>query len=50
MSKKKETNITYEVVRKMRGDWGAINPVTKVIPNKKKNRKEKHKRKEYDYE
>ena len=50
MSKKKEANTTYEVVRKMRGDWGAINPVTKVIPNKKKNRKEKHKRKEYDYE
>lgn len=48
--KKKETNSTYEVVRKMRGDWGAISPITKVIPNKKKNRKEKHRRKEYDYE
>ena len=50
MSKQKETNITYEVVRKMRGDWGVINPVTKVIPNKKKNQKIKHKGKEYDYE
>ena len=50
MSKKKETNTTYEVVRKMRGDWGAVNPVTKVIPNKKKNTKTKHKGKEYDYE
>ena len=51
MSKKKNaTNSTYEVVRKIRGDWGAVNPVTKVIPNKKKNRKEKHKGKEYDYE
>ena len=49
MSKKKETNTTYEVVRKMRGDWGAINPVTKVIPNKKKNPKIKHKGKEFDY-
>lgn len=38
MSKKnkKNTNSTYEVVRKIRGDWGAVNPVTKVIPNKKK--------------
>ena len=35
---KKNTNAnsTYEVVRKMRGDWGNVNPVTKVIPNKKK--------------
>lgn len=48
--KKKETNTTYEVVRKMRGDWGTINPITKVIPNKKKNPKTKHKGKEYDYE
>lgn len=48
--KKKNTNSTYEVVRKIRGDWGAVNPVTKVIPNKKKNRKEKHKGKEYNYE
>ena len=23
-----------------RGDWGMVKPVTKVIPNKKKNRKE----------
>ena len=48
--KKKTTNSTYEVVRKIRGDWGAVNPVTKVIPNKKKNRKTKHKGKEYDYD
>ena len=50
MSKKKETNPTYEVVRKIRGDWGTVNPVTRIIPNKKKNPKIKHKRKEYDYE
>lgn len=37
MNNKTNTNITYEVVRKMRGDWGAIKPTTKVIPNKKKN-------------
>lgn len=24
-------------IRKQRGNWGAINPVTKVIPNKKRN-------------
>lgn len=47
MSKKKETNQTYEVVRHMRGDWGQISPVTKVIPNKKKNQKIKHKGKEF---
>lgn len=49
MNKKKNTNTTYEVTRKIRGDWGAINPVTKVIPNKKKNQKIKHKGKEYNY-
>lgn len=36
MKKNKNTNTTYEVVRKMRGDWGNVNPVTKIIPNKKK--------------
>ena len=48
--KKNTTNTTYEIIRKIRGDWGAVNPVTKVIPNKKKNPKTKHKGKEYDYE
>lgn len=41
---------TLEVSRKIRGDWGATNPVTRVIPNKKKNRKEKHKGRMYDYD
>lgn len=38
MSKKNKKNInsTYEVVRKIRGNWGNVNPVTKIIPNKKK--------------
>lgn len=49
-NKSKNTNTTYEVVRKIRGDWGTVNPVTKVIPNKKKNPKTKHKGKEYDYD
>lgn len=34
-----------EYIRKQRGDWGAISPVTKVIPNKKRETKEKHKKK-----
>ena len=27
---------TYNTLKKMRGSWGNINPITKVIPNKKK--------------
>lgn len=52
MSKNKKKNLnsnpTYEVIRKIRGDWGDINPVTKIIPNKKKNPKIKHKGRQYD--
>jgi hypothetical protein len=52
MSKNKKKNLnsnpTYEVVRKIRGDWGDINPVTKIIPNKKKNPKIKHKGRQYE--
>lgn len=52
MSKSKKKNLnsnpTYEVVRKIRGDWGDISPVTKIIPNKKKNPKIKHKGRQYD--
>lgn len=48
MSKKKEKNTTYETIRKIRGDWGNVNPVTKIIPNKKKNLKVKHKNKQYE--
>lgn len=39
-----------DYIRKQRGDWGNIKPITKVIPNKKKNPKEKHKNKEYGEE
>lgn len=51
--KKKKANIsfstpTYEAMKKIRGDWGDISPVTKVISNKKKNRKEKHKGQSYE--
>lgn len=41
-------NATYEVARKTRGDWNGINPVSRIIPNKKKNPKIKHKGKQYD--
>lgn len=45
MSKKKKTTPrnSYEVNRSIRRDWGAISPVTKVIPDKR-NKKEKHKK------
>ena len=48
MREMKSKKSNYEAIRKIRGDWGAINPVTKVIPNKKKNPKIKHKQKEYE--
>lgn len=48
MPKEKETNPNYEAWKKQRGDWGDISPVTKIIPNKKKNSKVKHKGKQYE--
>ena len=45
-----DTISSYEVNRKIRRDFGEINPITKVIPNKKKNPKTKHKGKKFDYE
>ena len=32
-----------EVYQSIRRDWGGVRPVTKVIPNKKKNARPKHK-------
>ena len=51
--KKKKTDIsfptpTYEAMKKIRGDWGDISPVTKILPSKKKNRKEKHRGQIYE--
>lgn len=43
-NKKKNNNSTYETLCHMRRDWGAINPITKIIPNKKKNKKNKYKK------
>lgn len=35
-------NSSYEANHKIRKDWGDIKPVTRVIPNKKKNPRVKH--------
>ena len=46
MSKKKskiEPRSNYEIYRSIRKDWGEINPVTKVIPDKR-NKKPKYKK------
>lgn len=52
MSKNKKKNLnsnpTYEVVKKMRGDWNGVKPYTRIIENKKKNPKIKHKGKQYE--
>lgn len=36
-------NSSYEANRKIRKDWDDIKPITRVIPNKKKNPCVKHK-------
>ena len=46
MSKKKsktKPRSQYEVYRSIRRDWGELNPVTRVIPDKR-NKKPKHKK------
>ena len=51
MSKKKskiKPRSNFEVYRSIRKDWGVINSVTKVIPDKR-NKKPKHKER-YDEE
>lgn len=45
--KKQNTNPTYEVVRKIRGDWGQVKPYTRIEEDKRK-KKPKHKKKMYD--
>jgi hypothetical protein len=44
MIKNKKEGSFYDTYKSLRRDWGGINPVTKVIENKKrkKARKEKH--------
>ena len=46
--KEKEQNPSYEINKKIRRDWGDIKPYTRIIPNKKKNPKTKHKGKEFN--
>lgn len=46
--KKSKVKSSIEIYQSMRKDWGNINPITKVIPNKKKNPKVKHKGKQFD--
>lgn len=44
MKKNNETaNSSYEANRKIRKDWGDIKPIMRVIPNKKKSPRVKHK-------
>lgn len=32
-----DTISTYKTIKKMRGDWGNLNPITKCFESKKKN-------------
>ena len=52
MAKKKkivsDTDRAYEVNRKIRRDWGGVKPYTRIIENKKKNPKIKHKGRQYE--
>lgn len=41
---------SYEANKKIRKDWGDIKPYTRIIPNKKKNQKIKHKKREIEKE
>lgn len=45
---KNKPRTSYEINRSIRRDWGEISPVTRVIPNKKKNQKVKHKGREFE--
>lgn len=43
-------NFNSKPVNKPRGDWNDIIPVTRIIPNKKKNPKIKHKGRQFNYD
>lgn len=44
MAKQNNVPLVYNSIKQIRGDWNGVNPVTRIIPNKKKyNRKKKHK-------
>ena len=40
----------FEIYQSVRRDWGNVNPVTKVIPNKKKYRRKDKYKKSYNDE
>ena len=48
MKQKQELNPNYEAWKKIRGDWGNISPVTKIIRNKKKDTKVKYPKREME--
>ena len=41
MKKKNKVKDLYEVYDSIRRDWNGINPITKVVPNKKKYKRQK---------
>lgn len=45
--KKIKVRDSYEVNKSLRRDWGAINPVTKIIPDKRR-KPPKHKGRQWD--
>ena len=45
---KKKPKTPLEIYQSIRRDWNGINPVTRIIENKKK-KKAKHKNKEFEY-
>lgn len=46
---KNKVKTTAEIYQSIRRDWGSVNPVTKIIPNKKKSKRyPKHKGKLYE--
>ena len=47
--KKKKNKSMLDVYQSIRRDWGDLNPVTRVMENKKR-KKPKHKDKEYEDE
>ena len=47
--KKQKEKSMLEVYESIRRDWGDLNPVTRVMENKKR-KKPKHKEREYNYE
>jgi hypothetical protein len=41
---------SYNAIKQMRGSWNGVNPVTKIIPNKKKQASKNKCRKKVDFE